>query len=803
MKIRTDFVTNSSSSSFVVEIDFYGKDNSFPVFKRFTPSVDGDGEPNLNCTAEELMNADNLDSLLNILRGAIRDEHFGYFDDQYKKEMQSFTDQVAKSFPDLTDISRIKLERRWSAWGEMASCMIWNNEELKELCKAVCSASNKEDKQTAIEALKDYLDYEPAQAYGEAVDWPTGFLGSKVNGSFVWDSSPEQLARYVCADMISPNDNADEVTVIDMENRTIEQSARYELQRTGELPPDEHDLQIKGTVLIKYKGPGGDVVIPDGVTVIGTDAFEKCAGLESVTMPDSVREIRWRAFKGCSSLESITIPDSVTEIGSKAFEGCIKLADDNGMFVVNGILCNYFGTGSVVIPDSVTKISACAFSGCSSLKDITIPDGVTEIGASTFEGCSSLESFTIPDGVRKISFGTFKGCSSLESVTIPDSVTEISSDAFKGCSSLKYVKIPDGVTEIGASTFEGCSSLESFTIPDGVRKISFGTFKGCSSLESVMIPDSVTEISSDAFKGCIKLADDNGLVIVKDILFDYFGTGGSVVIPYNVNRVIGNALSSKNITHITFMGKPDSIEVDEFGRLSGIKAAFPQGAFRTSKTLSAEWLSLRFDADETDLAYLIMYQKSKGWLDYVCSNSGDPALVIERLIELMSTKKKVSKAVSENVAVYLRRHYASVPRERISWLMEYLSDNKGKESDALRNDPGFKRYMSGEKAPEPAAPEKSFSRPSASDRCAGMTFVITGKVNIFVNRSEFTEYVKAHGGKVSGSVTAKTDYLVNNDINSASSKNRTAKSLGVPIISEEEFVKRFGKPRNNRKYVIL
>ena len=78
--------------------------------------------------------------------------------------------------------------------------------------------------------------------------------------------------------------------------------------------------------------------------------------------------------------------------------------------------------------------------------------------------------------------------------------------------------------------------------------------------------------------------------------------------------------------------------------------------------------------------------------------------------------------------------------------------------------------------------------------CSRLTFVITGKVNIFSNRAEFTEYVKAHGGKVSGSVTAKTDYLVNNDIDSASSKNRTAKSLGVPIISEEEFVKRFGRP---------
>ena len=82
----------------------------------------------------------------------------------------------------------------------------------------------------------------------------------------------------------------------------------------------------------------------------------------------------------------------------------------------------------------------------------------------------------------------------------------------------------------------------------------------------------------------------------------------------------------------------------------------------------------------------------------------------------------------------------------------------------------------------------------AGNTCSGLTFVITGKVNIFANRAEFTEYVKAHGGKVSGSVTAKTDYLVNNDIDSASSKNRTAKSLGVPIISEEEFVKRFGRP---------
>ncbi|MBR4588087.1 MAG: NAD-dependent DNA ligase LigA [Lachnospiraceae bacterium] len=76
---------------------------------------------------------------------------------------------------------------------------------------------------------------------------------------------------------------------------------------------------------------------------------------------------------------------------------------------------------------------------------------------------------------------------------------------------------------------------------------------------------------------------------------------------------------------------------------------------------------------------------------------------------------------------------------------------------------------------------------------SGLTFVITGDVHIFKNRNEFKEYVTAKGGKVAGSVSSKTDYLVNNDIESASSKNKTAKSLGIPIISEDEFVEKYGK----------
>lgn len=82
-------------------------------------------------------------------------------------------------------------------------------------------------------------------------------------------------------------------------------------------------------------------------------------------------------------------------------------------------------------------------------------------------------------------------------------------------------------------------------------------------------------------------------------------------------------------------------------------------------------------------------------------------------------------------------------------------------------------------------------------RCAGQTFVITGDVHHFKNRDAFKAYVEAEGGKVAGSVSGKTNYLVNNDVESTSSKNKKAKSLGVPIISEDTFIEMFGGENAN------
>ena len=80
--------------------------------------------------------------------------------------------------------------------------------------------------------------------------------------------------------------------------------------------------------------------------------------------------------------------------------------------------------------------------------------------------------------------------------------------------------------------------------------------------------------------------------------------------------------------------------------------------------------------------------------------------------------------------------------------------------------------------------------PSAKTQIlAGKTFVITGSVERFANRNEAKALIESLGGKVTGSVTAKTSYLINNDIMSGSSKNKKAKELGIPIITEEEFLK--------------
>lgn len=257
----------------------------------------------------------------------------------------------------------------------------------------------------------------------------------------------------------------------------------------------ESFLTIENSVVTKCHESAVSVVIPDGVTAIGENAFNKCESLKSVVIPESMREIGKCAFHYCEALESVVIPKGVTAIGNGAFANCSRLKE-------------------VVIPEGVTEISYCAFEKCSALEEVTIPESVTSIVAAAFNNCSSLKSVVIPNGVKQIESWTFKNCASLEQVTIPEGVVQIGMEAFCRCSSLKSIVLPNSLTAIGEQAFDDCTSLSSVTFGDKITEIAPFSFMRCESLKSIEIPSTVSEIGVGVFADCTALS---GIVIPEGV----------------------------------------------------------------------------------------------------------------------------------------------------------------------------------------------------------------------------------------------------------------------------------------------
>ena len=210
------------------------------------------------------------------------------------------------------------------------------------------------------------------------------------------------------------------------ENRKVTLTIGQLKRLVRESIQNDENFEIEGDVLVAYNGEGGDVVVPDSVTNIGSSAFYNCNGLTSVTIPDSVTSIWDRAFLGCTSLASIDIPNSVTSIEEWAFKGCTSLT-------------------SVTIGTGITSISKGMFSTCRSLESVTIPASVTNIDFQAFEDCRSLVSVTIPDSVRTIGISAFSHCFNLTSVTILGKDTRIEWMAFSHCRKLKTIYVSNEV----------------------------------------------------------------------------------------------------------------------------------------------------------------------------------------------------------------------------------------------------------------------------------------------------------------------------------------------------------------------
>lgn len=244
---------------------------------------------------------------------------------------------------------------------------------------------------------------------------------------------------------------------------------------------DENGFAIKenGT-LVRYEGPGGDVVVPDGVTAIDTVAFRNHTEITSVVIPDSVTRMSGGAFRECPNLRRVQIGNGVTEIPSYAFDGCTSLEE-------------------VVIPDSVTEIGVDSFARCGALARVEIPASVKTIGNAAFAECPALREVVLSEGLTAIGNQAFIRCAALERIEIPAGVTRIGYSTFMSCASLKEAVFPDGLTEIEEGAFESCTSLERVDLPASVEKIGQQAFSHCASLKEVNIANPDADVDRNAF----------------------------------------------------------------------------------------------------------------------------------------------------------------------------------------------------------------------------------------------------------------------------------------------------------------
>ncbi|MBE6709199.1 MAG: hypothetical protein E7578_08170 [Ruminococcaceae bacterium] len=181
-----------------------------------------------------------------------------------------------------------------------------------------------------------------------------------------------------------------------------------------------------------------NVTFPDSLLKISMNAFANCTELEAITMPGSIKEISSDAFCVCSNLKAITLPDHPFIIGNSAFRGTAFYNDESNW--ENNVL--YIGhhliraeleiRDSYSIKPGTIAIAEGAFSYCENLINVIIPNGVSIIGTWAFSNCESISSIIIPEGVTYIGWNAFYNCPNLLEVTLPDSITYINGYIFEG-----------------------------------------------------------------------------------------------------------------------------------------------------------------------------------------------------------------------------------------------------------------------------------------------------------------------------------------------------------------------------------
>ncbi|MBR4071090.1 MAG: leucine-rich repeat protein, partial [Clostridia bacterium] len=248
-----------------------------------------------------------------------------------------------------------------------------------------------------------------------------------------------------------------------------------------------------------------NIILPEGVTSIGSYAFAGCSFLKSVALPSTLEHIGSGAFYNCYGLEGVYIKDLTAwfniSFGQHISSGGYMYdMDTNPLSVAGNLYLNGALVTELVVPSDVTEIKDYLFSGCRSIKNVVIHENVTSIGDQTFEYCSNLKSIDIPEKVTSIGWRAFVNCTGLESIKI-NGAPNMDEYVFYYCTGLKSVVLGEGMTKIPRYTFQYCSALESIKLPDTVKVIDAYAFYNCKNLFDITVPEGLTAIGTNALYG--------------------------------------------------------------------------------------------------------------------------------------------------------------------------------------------------------------------------------------------------------------------------------------------------------------
>ena len=293
------------------------------------------------------------------------------------------------------------------------------------------------------------------------------------------------------------------------------------------------------------------LVLNEGISYIGCEAFRGCGFAGSLTIPKSVTRLGREAFRDCQNLTNVVIPASLTSIKYGAFYGCTGLT-------------------SVTIPEGVTAIEVFAFRNCSRLTGVVIPEGVTCIPDFAFDGCAicgeNLTWILTEDGVLTISgtgemtdYPNFADVpwnayrEKILSVVMEPGVTSVGRYAFFQCINMTSVEMPEGVTSIGNNAFSACRNLTSVVIPESVTNIGFAAFMACNGLTSITIPAGVASISSTSFGACFILENifvDEGNTVYASADGILFNKDQTTLITYPAGKKNTTYIIPEGVTNI-------------------------------------------------------------------------------------------------------------------------------------------------------------------------------------------------------------------------------------------------------------